>query len=89
VDCFRLSFAHAVLHVPGARKLKARRGPVQGLSREHPGAGGVYARPAHRCQGGAHRRYLPSEVFLGRLSHLMIRKPERAADGRVVMTLSV
>jgi hypothetical protein len=28
---------------------------------------------------GAHRRYLPSEVFLGRLSHLMIRKP---AHGR-------
>jgi hypothetical protein len=30
-----------------------------------------------------HRRYLPSEVFLGRLSHLMIRKPVRTADGRV------
>jgi hypothetical protein len=29
-----------------------------------------------------HRRYLPSEVFLGRLSHLMIRKPVRTADGR-------
>ena len=32
---------------------------------------------------GSHRRYLPSEVFLGRLSHLMIRKPVRTADGRV------
>jgi hypothetical protein len=32
---------------------------------------------------GAHRRYLPSEVFLGRLSHLMIRKPVRTAAGRV------
>jgi hypothetical protein len=30
-----------------------------------------------------HRRYLPSEVFLGRLSHLMIRKPVTTADGRV------
>ena len=30
-----------------------------------------------------HRRYLPSEVFLGRLSHLMIRKPVSTADGRV------
>jgi hypothetical protein len=29
-----------------------------------------------------HRRYLPSEVFLGRLSHLMIRKPVITADGR-------
>ena len=29
-----------------------------------------------------HRRYLPSEVFLGRLSHLMIRKPVTTADGR-------
>ena len=27
------------------------------------------------------RRYLPSEVFLGRLFHLMIREPVRAADG--------
>jgi hypothetical protein len=30
-----------------------------------------------------HRRYLPSEVFLGRLSRLMIRKPVSTADGRV------
>jgi hypothetical protein len=30
-----------------------------------------------------HRRYLPSEVFLGRLSHLIIRKPVRSADGRM------
>jgi hypothetical protein len=30
-----------------------------------------------------HRRYLPWEVFLGRLSHLMIRKPVTTADGRV------
>jgi hypothetical protein len=30
-----------------------------------------------------HRRYLPSEVFLGRLSHLLIRKPVRSADGRM------
>jgi hypothetical protein len=30
-----------------------------------------------------HRRYLPSEVFLGRLSHLIIRKPVSSADGRV------
>jgi hypothetical protein len=29
------------------------------------------------------RHYLPSEVFLGRLSHLMIRKPVATADGRV------
>jgi len=30
-----------------------------------------------------HRRYLPSEVFLGRLSHLLIRKHVTTADGRV------
>jgi hypothetical protein len=29
------------------------------------------------------RRYLPSEVFLGRLSHLLIRKRVTTADGRV------
>ena len=32
---------------------------------------------------GEHRRYLPSEVFQGRLSHMFIRKPARTADGRV------
>jgi hypothetical protein len=32
---------------------------------------------------GEHRRYLPSEVFLGRLSYLFLRKPVRTADGRV------
>jgi hypothetical protein len=32
---------------------------------------------------GEHRRYLPSEVFQGRLSHMFIRKPVRTADGRV------
>src|SRR5580693_3021212 len=38
---------------------------------------------AARCPlCGEHRRCLPSEVFLGRLSHLMIRKPVRTADGR-------
>jgi hypothetical protein len=38
---------------PESSKLKARRGPVQGLSREHPGARGVCASPAHRCQVSA------------------------------------
>jgi hypothetical protein len=41
------------LHVPGTRELEARRGSVQGLSREHPGAGGVCASPAHRGQMSA------------------------------------
>jgi hypothetical protein len=29
-----------------------------------------------------HRRYLPSGVFQGRLSHQLMRKPVRTADGR-------
>ena len=29
-----------------------------------------------------YRRYLPSEVFQGRLSHMLIKKPVRTADGR-------
>jgi hypothetical protein len=53
VDDFRLLFAYAGLHVPGTRKLEARCSPVQGLSREHPGAGGVCAGPAHRGQMSA------------------------------------
>jgi integrase len=28
------------------------------------------------------RRYLPSEVYQGRLSHLRIKKPVRSTDGR-------
>ena len=46
---------------------------------------GMPAQPiAARCPlCHEHRRYLPSEVFLGRLSHLMIRKPVRTADGRL------
>jgi hypothetical protein len=39
---------------------------------------------AARCPLCAeYRRYLPSEVFLGRLSHRLLRKPVRTADGRV------
>src|ERR1700689_4260748 len=43
----------------------------------------VPARPiAAKCPlCGAHRRYLLSEVFLGRLSHLTIRKPVRRQMG--------
>ena len=33
---------------------------------------------------GEHRRYLPAEVFQGRLSYKLMRKPVRTADGRVV-----
>jgi hypothetical protein len=31
---------------------------------------------------GEQRRYLPAEVFQGRLSYKLIRKPVRTADGR-------
>ena len=34
MDDFRLFFAYPGLHVPGTRKLEARCGPVQGLSRK-------------------------------------------------------
>jgi hypothetical protein len=33
---------------------------------------------------GEHRRYLPSEMFQGRLSYRLMRKPVQTADGRVV-----
>jgi hypothetical protein len=32
---------------------------------------------------GEYRRYLPSEVFQGRISHLLLKKPVRSADGRI------
>jgi hypothetical protein len=84
-DCFRFYFAYAGLHALRTGKLEARCGPVKGPPREYPGARGVRAGPADRCQVPAmrqHRRYLPAEVFLGRRSHLMIRKPVLPADGR-------
>ena len=38
---------------------------------------------AARCPlSHEHSRYLPSEVFLGQASHLMIRKRVTTADGR-------
>jgi hypothetical protein len=55
-DGFRRIFAYAVVHVPRTRKLEARRGPVQGLSRKHAGARRVCASPANRCQVSALRR---------------------------------
>ena len=69
---------------PWTRKLVVVH--CKGCGREYPGArGDEPSQPiAARCPlCHEHRRYLPSEVFLGGLSHLMIRKPVRSADGRV------
>ena len=73
-------------HVPPTREPRTRRGSVQGLPRIFPAP--VESMPSQPVAAKCplcheHRRYLPSEVFLGRLSHLMIRKPVRSADGRV------
>jgi hypothetical protein len=44
----------------------------------------VPAQPvAARCPlCGEHRQYLPSEIFAGRLSYLMMKKPVRSTWGR-------
>jgi hypothetical protein len=86
VDYFRLFFAYNGLMFPAPES--SRRVVVQckGCGENIPAP--VETMPsqpiAARCPlCHEHRRYLPSQVFLGRLSHLMIRKPVSTADGRV------
>jgi len=86
VDNFRLLFAYTVLMFPGPESSKLVVVQCKGCHENIPApVEGMPAQPiAARCPlCHEHRRYLPSEVFLGRLSHLMIRKPVRTADGRV------
>jgi hypothetical protein len=85
VDYFRLLFAYTVLMFPGSEGAKLVVVRCKGCHENIPApVEGMPAQPiAARCPlCHEHRRYLPSEVFLGRLSHLMIRKPVRTADGR-------
>jgi hypothetical protein len=86
VDNFRFLFAYTVLMFPGPESSKLVVVQCKGCHENIPApVEGMPAQPiAARCPlCHEHRRYLPSEVFLGRLSHLMIRKPVRTADGRV------
>jgi hypothetical protein len=59
-------------------------------SREHSGARGIYAGPVDRREislCSEHRRYPPSEVFQGRLSHLLKerKKPALEASKRITI----
>jgi hypothetical protein len=86
VDIFRFLFAYTVVMFPGPESSKLVVVQCKGCRENIPApVEGMPAQPiATRCPlCHEHRRYLPSEVFLGRLSHLMIRKPVRTADGRV------
>jgi hypothetical protein len=86
VDFIRLLFAYTEAHVPRTRNSKQVVVHCKGCGENIPApVETVPSQPvAARCPlCHEHRRYLPSEVFLGRLSHLMIRKPVRRADGRV------
>jgi hypothetical protein len=85
VDYIRFLFAYNVLMFPGPESSKRVVVQCKGCGENIPAP--VETMPsqpiAARCPlCHEHRRYLPSEVFLGRLSHLMIRKPVRTADGR-------
>jgi hypothetical protein len=53
VDDVCCLFAYAGLHVPLTRKSDTRRGSVQAMSREHPGARRNYAGAADCCQVSA------------------------------------
>jgi hypothetical protein len=86
VDYFRLFFSYTSLMFPGPESSKRVVVQCKGCGENIPAP--VETMPsqpiAARCPlCHEHRRYLPSEVFLGRLSHLMIRKPVSTADGRV------
>ena len=86
VDIFAFCSPILVLMFPGPESSKRVVVRCKGCRENIPApVESVPAQPvAAKCPlCAAHRRYLPSEVFLGRLSHLMIRKPVRTADGRV------
>ena len=79
MDYFRLLFAYTGLMSPPLQSQRLVVVQCKGCHENMP------AQPiAAKCPlYHEHRRYLPSEVFLGPLSHRMIRKPARTADGRV------
>ena len=82
---FAFSSPTLILMFPGPESSKLVVVECKGCHENIPApVEGMPAQPiATRCPlCHEHRRYLPSEVFLGRLSHLMIRKPVRTADGR-------
>jgi hypothetical protein len=86
VDDFRLLFSYHGLMFPGPESAKRIVVRCKGCRENIPApVESVPSQPiAARCPlCGEHRRYLPSEVFLGRLSYLFMRKPVRTADGRV------
>ena|SRR5258708_19316701 len=86
VDYFRRLFSYTDLMFPGPESSKRVVVQCKGCGENIPAP--VEAMPSQPIAAKCplcyeHRRYLPSEVFLGRLSHLMIRKPVGTADGRV------
>jgi hypothetical protein len=86
VDYFRLLFAYTELMFTRPESSKLVVVQCKGCHENIPAP--VESMPAQPIAAKCplcheQRRYLPSEVFLGRLSHRMIRKPVRTADGRV------
>ncbi len=84
VDDFLFLFSYAGLNFPGPESSEGVVVQCKGRRENIPApVEFVPAQPiAAKCPlRGEHRRYLPSEVFLGRPSHRMIRKPVRATDG--------
>jgi hypothetical protein len=86
VDYFRLLFAYTGLMSPPLQSQRLVVVQCKGCHENIPAP--VESMPAQPIAAKCplcheHRRYLPSEVFLGPLSHRMIRKPVRTADGRV------
>ena len=86
VDYFRLLFAYTGLMFPPPQSQKLVVVQCKGCHENIPApVESLPAQPiATKCPlCYEQRRYLPSEVFLGPLSHRIIRKPVRTADGRV------
>jgi hypothetical protein len=81
----RLLFVCTAVPVPRTRELQTGGGSLESCGENIPPVETMpLQRVAARCPlCHEHRRYLPSEAFLGRLLHLMTRKPVRPADGRV------
>lgn len=84
VDCFRLIFAYTLLMFQPPPSQSAFVIRCKGCRENIPAP--VETLPASwiaaKCPlCGEHRRYLPAEIFSGRLSYALLRKPVRSPQG--------
>jgi hypothetical protein len=84
VDCFRLTFAYTEPMFQGPPNQASFVIRCKGCGENVPAPVETLAASwiAAKCPlCGEHRRYLPTEIFRGRLSYALLRRPVRSAQG--------